>query len=171
MYCQMWTDNFFAMAETKVIPDKAVKEITALFHHVPKKSATCIEALKIIQNHNRWVSDDAVKELAVLLEMSPDEIDGVATFYNIIFRQPVGRHIIHLCNSVSCYILGYEKIEDHIKNKLKVGFGETTPDGRFTFLPIPCLGTCDHGPAMIIDEDLHRDLTAEKVDEILEKYQ
>lgn len=158
------------MAEEKVIPDEAISEIEALFEHVPKKKATVIEALKIIQGHNRWVSDAAVKELAAMLEMSPDEVDGVATFYNIIFRQPVGRHVIHLCNSVSCYILGYEKIEEHIKNKLKVEFGETTTDGRFTFLPIPCLGTCDHGPAMIIDKDLHRDLTPEKVDEILEKY-
>lgn len=158
------------MAKEQVISDEARQEIEQLFHHLPHKRAACIEALKVVQKHNRWVSDEALQELAPILEMGANEIDSVATFYNIIFRKPVGRHVIFLCNSVSCWILGYEDIRNAIREKLKIDFGQTTPDDRFTFLPIPCLGTCDHAPALIIDKDLYRDLKPEQLDGILEKY-
>ncbi|MCC6384902.1 MAG: NADH-quinone oxidoreductase subunit NuoE [Bacteroidia bacterium] len=159
------------MAKEKVVSDEAKKEIEKLFHHLPHKQAACIDALKIVQKYNRWVSDQALEELAPILEMSPNEIDSVATFYNIIFRKPVGRHVIFLCNSVSCWIMGYEDIRKAIKEKLQIDFGMTTKDNRFTFLPIPCLGTCDHAPALIIDEDLYRDLKPAQLDEILAKYE
>ncbi|MEO6902757.1 MAG: NADH-quinone oxidoreductase subunit NuoE [Bacteroidia bacterium] len=147
-----------------------ITEIQEVFKHFPVKSAACIEGLKIIQKHHRWVSDDAIKELAEILEMSPSAIDSVATYYNLIFRRPVGRHVIFLCDSVSCWIMGQEKIASALKEKLAIGYGETTPDDRFTLLAIPCLGTCDHAPAMIIDEDLHHDLITSGLDTILETY-
>lgn len=158
------------MPETDTIPPEAVREIEALFSHVPHKSAACIEAMKIVQQHNRWVSDDALRALAPLLDMSYHELDSVATFYNMIFRKPVGRHVILVCNSVSCWLLGFEQIAAHLQEKLSIGWGETSSDGRFTLLPIPCLGTCDHGPALVIDEDLHRDLDTDAVDRLLERY-
>lgn len=158
------------MAEQNIISEEAIREIEELFPHVPHKSATCIEAMKIVQKYNRWVSDEALKALAELLEMSYHELDSVATFYNMIFRRPVGRHVILICDSVSCWLLGYEAIRDYLKQKLQLDWGETTPDGRFTLLPIPCLGTCDHAPALMIDEDLYRDLKTENLDSLLEQY-
>lgn len=159
------------MTTGQVIPEEAKQEIEKLFEHLPHKQAACIDALKIVQKYNRWVSNEALEELAPILDMSAHQIDGIATFYNIIFRRPVGRHVIYLCNSVSCYIMGYEAIHAALKEKLQIGLGMTTKDDRFTFLPIPCLGTCDHAPAMIIDEDLYRDLKPEQLDEILAKYE
>ncbi len=159
------------MTENKVLSRKEISEIQDTFKHFPVKSAACIEGLKIIQKRQRWVSDEALKELAEILEMSPAAIDSVATYYNLIFRRPVGRHVILICDNVSCYIMGYEKIAAYIKNKLGIGYGETTTDDRFTLLTITCLGTCDHAPAFIIDEDLHRDLTVDKLDDILNKYE
>ena len=147
------------------------KEIDEELKQFPFKKAASIEALKIVQNHRGWVSDENIDDLASYLEMSSEELDNVATFYNLVFRSPVGRHVILICDSVSCYILGYQKILDHLHQKLGIRYGETTPDNRFTLLPIPCLGTCDHAPAFIIDNDLHRDLTVEKVNGILEKYE
>ncbi len=158
------------MSTEQVIPQQAKQEIEQLFDHLPHKQAACIDALKIVQKYNRWVSDEALQELAPILDMSVHQIDAVATFYNIIFRKPVGRHVIFLCNSVSCWIMGYEEIYKALKEKLRIDFGMTTADDRFTFLPIPCLGTCDHAPAMIIDEDLFRDLKPDMLDEILAKY-
>lgn len=155
----------------QVISEEARKEIEALFHHLPHKQAACIDALKIVQKYNRWVSDEALVELAPILEMKTHEIDSVATFYNIIFRKPVGRHVIFLCNSVSCWVMGYEAIHKAVKDHLNIDFGMTTPDDRFTFLPIPCLGTCDHAPALLVDEDLYRDLKPEQISEILAKYE
>lgn len=159
------------MTEYKTIPEAGVKEIKALFEHVPYKSAAGIDALKIVQKYNRWVSDEGLKEAADLCEMTYHELDSVATFYNIIYRQPVGRHVISICDSVSCWILGYEKILDALKEKLDIDLGGTTEDNRFTLLPIPCLGTCDHAPALLIDQDLHRDLTVDQLGGILEQYE
>ena len=103
--------------------------------------------------------------------MSVEELDSVATFYNMIFRKPVGRHVILLCDSISCWVLGYEDIQEYFKKTLGIGLGETTSDGRFTLLPNCCLGTCDCAPALMIDNDLHRNLSIDQLDEILKKYQ
>ncbi|MCX5772547.1 MAG: NADH-quinone oxidoreductase subunit NuoE [Candidatus Hydrogenedentes bacterium] len=136
----------------------------------PTKQAACIEALTTVQREQGWVDDAALTEIAGLLEMTPDELDGVATFYNLVFRRRVGRHVILVCNSVSCWVMGYDSIRAHLEQTLGIRLGETTADGRFTLLPIVCLGACDHAPAMMIDLELHGDLTAEKVDAILARY-
>jgi NADH-quinone oxidoreductase subunit E len=129
-----------------------------------------IEALKVIQRHRGWVSDEGLRDAARELGMTPAELDDVATFYNLIFREPVGRHIILICESVSCWVMGYAQMLNHLSEKLGIAMGETTGDGRFTLLPVPCLGICDRAPAMLIDEDLYTDLTPEKIDEALAKY-
>jgi len=137
---------------------------------VPAKKNACIEALKIVQHNRGWISDDSLKEVADYVEMSPAELDSVATFYNLIFRQPVGRHVILVCDSISCFVMGYDGIRDHLFSALNIKYGQTTPDGRFTLLPNCCLGTCDCAPALMIDNDLYRNLTVEQLDEILTKY-
>ncbi len=146
------------------------KEIESELPRYPTKQAVCIDALKIVQRHRGWVSDESIRDIAELLDMSPDDLDSVATFYNLIYRKPVGRHVILLCNSVSCWIMGYEQLRRRLSEQLGIQFGETTSDGRFTLLPIVCLGTCDHAPALMIDNDLHRDLVPHTVDRILETY-
>lgn len=137
---------------------------------VPVKKAACIEALKIVQEHRRWVSDEGIRDVADILEMSPEEVDSVATFYNLIFRQPVGRHIILLCDSISCYVMGYRQLHSQLVQLLGIQYGQTTPDGRFTLLPNPCLGTCDHAPALMVDNDLYRNLGPAELESILAKY-
>lgn len=137
---------------------------------VPVREAAGIEALKIIQRHRGWVSDESLQEVAAYLKMAPEELDSVATFYNLIFRQPVGRHIILLCDSISCWVMGYEQLRTQLQQKLGINFGQTTADGCFTLLPNPCLGTCDHAPALMIDDDLYKDVTVGMLDEILRKY-
>ena len=145
-------------------------EIDKAIHEVPVKKAACIEALKVVQQKRRWVSDESIKDIAAYMDMSPEELDSVATFYNLIFRRPVGRHIILICDSISCYVMGQEKLTDLIVKQLGIRYGQTTLDGRYTLLPNPCLGTCDHAPALMIDDDLYRDVTPEQLDEILGKY-
>ncbi len=148
-------------------------EIQAINHEVsvvPYKKAAVIEALKIVQKQRGWISDDSVEAVAEFLEMSPAEVDSVATFYNLIFRKPVGRHVILLCDSISCYVMGYQKLYEGLQQELNVRFGQTTTDQRFTLLPNPCLGCCDHAPALMIDEDLYRDIKLEELKEILKKY-
>ncbi|HYG18024.1 MAG TPA: NADH-quinone oxidoreductase subunit NuoE [Ohtaekwangia sp.] len=149
------------------------EEIIAIdeaIHVAPYKKAACIEALKVVQEHRRWISDESLKDIALYLDMSSEELDSVATFYNLIFRKPVGRHIILLCDSITCWIMGYEQIREHLKIKLGIQYGQTTDDSRFTLLPNPCLGTCDCAPALMIDNDLYRNVTTDQLDEILKKY-
>jgi NADH-quinone oxidoreductase subunit E len=102
--------------------------------------------------------------------MTPDELDAVATFYSFIFRKPVGRHVILICDSISCWVVGYNPLLDLIKNNLGIAFGETTNDKRFTLLPISCIGACDRAPAMMVDDDLYGPVTAEMMAGILDKY-
>ena len=153
-----------------MLTEEEKQEIEAEFRLYEQKQAACIEALKIVQRHRGWVSDEAIHDLAQFLDMTPDELDNVATFYNLIFRRPVGRHVILACDSVSCWIMGYDRIREHLTARLGIDLGETSPDGRFTLLPNVCLGTCDHAPALMIDNDLYTDLDTAKIDEILAKY-
>ena len=147
-----------------------INEIAAETAHYPKREAGCIDALKIVQRHRGWVSDESVHDIAVHLGMSQTDVDSVATFYNLIYRKPVGRHVISICDSVSCWIMGYEQLRKHLHERLGIRFGETTPDNRFTLLPTVCLGCCDHAPAMMVDSDLHSDLDPKKIDAQLENY-
>ena len=145
-------------------------EIEAEIPKYPVKSAVCIDALRILQRHRGWVSDESIQDLAQFLAMSPAEIDSVATFYNLIFRRETGRHVILLCESVSCWIMGSEVLRETLRRRLGVQPGETTGDKRFTLLPTVCLGACDHAPLLMIDQDTHRDMTPEKLAAALEDY-
>ncbi|MCC7152958.1 MAG: NADH-quinone oxidoreductase subunit NuoE [Bryobacterales bacterium] len=145
-------------------------EIEAEFPRYPNRKAVCIDAMKIVQKHRGWLADDALRDIGELLEMSAADLDGVATFYNLLFRRPVGRHVIYLCDSVSCWIMGSDRQCKHLSERLKIEPGETTADGRFTLLPVVCLGACDRAPVMMIDDDTHFDLNPEKIDGILERY-
>ncbi len=153
-----------------MLTDEEKLEIEHAISLVPVKKAAGIEALKIVQEHRRWISDESLHDIAAYMNMSAEELDSVATFYNLIFRRPVGRHVILLCDSISCWVMGYENILKHLTTKLGIEFGETTADGRYTLLPNCCLGTCDCAPAMMIDEELYRNLTTDEVDNILDKY-
>ena len=97
-------------------------------------------------------------------------MDGVATFFNRIYRQPVGRHVILICDSVACYLTGYEALAAELKAQLGIDYGQTTPDNRFTLLPICCLGNCDKGPAVLINEDTYGPVQPSEVAQLLELY-
>jgi NADH-quinone oxidoreductase subunit E len=155
------------MSTVEQLTEAERAEIMALaLSHETKRSA-CIEALKYVQGHYRWVSDRHLGEIAALLEMSRAELDGVATFYNLIFRRPVGEHIIFLCDSISCWIMGRDAVCAYFRERLGIVPGETTVDGMYTLLPIVCLGHCDHAPAMLLDDTLHGDVDIAQVDKLL----
>jgi NADH-quinone oxidoreductase subunit E len=138
--------------------------------HYPDAQAALVDALKIVQRHRRWVSDEAVKDIADHFGMPAAAVDNVATFYNLIFRRPVGKHVVLLCDSVSCWVMGYDELRRKLEDHLGVGFGGTTKDGRFTLLPMCCLGACDHAPVLMIDDDLHHDVEPEAVEALLARY-
>jgi NADH-quinone oxidoreductase subunit E len=146
------------------------KEIHEEMKLYPYRESACIDALKIVQHHRGWISDEAVSDIASELGMSSDEVDGIATFYTRIYRKPVGRNVILVCDSISCMVMDFETVYKYISQKLGISFGETTSDQRFTLLPVSCLGDCDNAPAMMVNDDHYNRLTTDKIDLILEKY-
>nr|WP_097461069.1 NADH-quinone oxidoreductase subunit NuoE [Mangrovitalea sediminis] len=157
-------------AERFILAPEDREAIEHEMSHYDDPRAASIEALKIVQKRHGWVPDGAIAEIGKVLGISAVDVEGVATFYNLIYRQPVGRHVIKICDSVGCYLTGYETVCEAISRKLGIGLGETTPDGRFTLLPICCLGACDKGPVLMIDDDTHGNLTVEGIDQLLEQY-
>ncbi len=149
-----------AAALIPVLSEQELAAIDAEIEHAPYRNAVAIDALKIVQAHRGWVSDESLRAIARHLQMSADELEGIATFYNLIFRKPVGERVILLCNSVTCWVKDCEGLRARISGRLGIGLGETTPDNRFTLLPVTCLGACDQAPVMMVGDELH-----ERVDE------
>jgi len=135
----------------------------------PDRRAALSEALMIAQESRRWIDDATLAEVAAAVGISASSAESVATFYELVFRRPVGRHVILLCDSVSCWIRGGESLLERIKSKLGVELGGTTDDGAITLLPAGCLGLCDMAPALLADGVAYGNLTAEKVDEVIAK--
>lgn len=141
-------------------------EIAEINGHIPcyeEKSAVSIEALKIVQKNRGWVSDETLCAVAAFLGMSPAQLEGVASFYNRIYRRPVGRTVIHYCDSVSCWLLGADDVRDRLCRHLGVGLAEMTGDGAYTVLPIMCLGACDQAPAVLIGDRLAVNVSADTI--------
>ncbi|MWV17326.1 NADH-quinone oxidoreductase subunit NuoE [Pseudomonas sp. L-22-4S-12] len=139
-------------------------------HHYEDPRAASIEALKIVQKARGWVPDGAADAIGAILGIPASDVEGVATFYSQIFRQPVGRHIIRVCDSMTCFVGGHESLLDSLKDKLGIAPGQTTADGRFTLLPVCCLGNCDKAPAVMIDDDTYGNLDANGIAQLLEAY-
>lgn len=146
------------------------RELEDAVKHYPDKRGATIDALLIVQRRRGWISDDSLLDIAQVLEVTVEDVDSVATFYNLIFRKPVGRHVAFMCDSISCWIKGCEQVQEQIKKLYDVDLGQTTSDGRLTVLPIACLGHCERAPAVMIDQDVYGDVTPEQIEQIMEKY-
>ena len=145
------------------LSEAEVKEIEHELTLYPDKKAVGLEALKIVQRHKGWVSDESMLAISKYLDIALSELEGVATFFNLIYRRPVGKNVILFCDSVSCWIMGCEKIRKEINDHLGIDYGETTEDGEYTLIPVPCLGDCDKAPVMLVGEKMHRNLTADSI--------
>ncbi len=154
-----------------MLTEEERKEIEVELKKYAQKRAAAVDALKIVQRHRGWISNNSLKDIALFLDMTDDELDSVGSCYNFIFRKPVGRHVILICDSISCHIADYESILEHLENRLGITFGQTTMDDRFTLLPAACLGACDKAPAIMVDDELYGKVAPDKIDGILEKYQ
>jgi NADH-quinone oxidoreductase subunit E len=137
--------------------------------HTHKRAAS-VEAMKIVQKYRGWVSDE-IRDIAEMLEMSPTELEGVATFFSHIYTRPIGKHVIFICDSISCWLAECESLLDYLTERLGIRPGETTKDEQFTLMPIACLGICEQAPVMLIGDEMYTELTPEKIDEVLKGYE
>ena len=152
-----------------MVPRELKESLTKMIAGAEHPRELAIDVMFALQDHYGYLSDEAVEEAGELLGLSPLEVEEIATFYTFLYREPVGKYVIHICDSVVCWLLGEETIAAHLSRKLGIGMGETTPDGLFTLLPVCCIGYCDRAPAILVNRKVYGELTLEKIDEILEK--
>lgn len=164
------TDKTPKVDVASILTSEEIAGIDEYIHHYPQARAAVLDALKLVQKRNGWVDDAQVAAIANMLDIATADVEGVATFFNRIYRSPVGRHVILICDSIACYLTGYEALADAFKRELGIEFGQTTADGRFTLLPICCLGNCDKGPSVLIDEDTYGPVLPSEVSMLLEQY-
>jgi NADH-quinone oxidoreductase subunit E len=152
-----------------MMPRKLRESLEGMIAGAEHPRELAIDVMFALQDHYSYLSDEAVEEAAELLGLSPLEVEELATFYCFLYREPVGKYVIHVCDSVVCWMQGEETIAEHLSRKLGIRMGETTPDGLFTLLPVCCIGYCDRAPAILINRKVYGPLTRERIDEILEK--
>ena len=133
-----------------------------------KRSALIPLLLLVIQREQGYVDIAGVNFLAEKLDIKVTDVWETATFYSMFNMHKVGKYHIQVCKTLSCRIMGEEKITEHICNRLGIHAGETTADGKFTVSRVECLGSCGTAPMMQIGFDYHEDLTVEKVDKLLD---
>ena len=153
--------------KSRTLTPEEIHEIEHEKTHYPYAQAVGLEALKIVQKHQGWVSDESLLAVAEYLGIPPDDLEGVATFFNLIYRRPVGRNVILFCDSVACWMLGCDSLKGHSTKTLGIDYGQTTDDNEFTLIPVPCLGDCDKAPTMMVGDTQYRNLTPEKIDQII----
>ena len=152
-----------------MLPDELKESLEKQIAHADHPRELVVDTMLALQDHYGYLSDEAVEQVAALLGMSALEVEELATFYTFIYREPVGKYVIHVCDSLICWMDGYESIQNYLCQKLDIEVGGTSADGLFTVLPVCCIGYCDLSPAMLINRKVYGGLTAEKIDQILEK--
>jgi NADH-quinone oxidoreductase subunit E len=152
-----------------MIPEELRKSLQERVAHAVTPREAAVDVMKELQAHYGWLTDEAVGEAADLLGLSNLQVDELATFYEMIYRRPVGKKVIHVCDSISCWCAGFDRIMEHLHTRLGIGPGETSADGMYTLVPCCCMGMCGDSPAMSVGGKNYGNVTPERVDEILEQ--
>ncbi len=151
--------------------DEVIAAINEARRKYPDAQGAVLPSLHIIQKAYGHLSYEAMRFVSQHLRVPESDVFGAATFYSLYRWKSAGRHQIQICHNLSCSLMGAESVIKHLERKLGVCEGEVTKDGRFSFIRMECIGRCDGAPAMLVDDDYHGELTPEKIDEILKKYE
>ena len=150
------------------LPKTLRRELQEKIGSVDHPREMAIDVINALQNHYGYFSDEALDQAAALLGMSTLEVDELATFYTFIYREPVGRFVIHVCDSLICWMENGLDLATHLCARLGIRMGETTADGLFTLLPVCCIGYCDRAPAILVNRMVHGPLTIESLDRLID---
>lgn len=152
-------------------PADAARLVEEALTHYPNKRSAILPVMWVAQRQWGWLSPEALKLVARTVELPEPEVFGVATFYTMFNLAPVGRHHVQVCMTLSCSLMGADRLYRHLERTLGIGHGETTPDGRFTLRRVECLAACGYAPCLQVNEDYHENLDEAKVDRLLERLQ
>jgi NADH-quinone oxidoreductase subunit E len=152
-----------------VFPERARGEVEEALRHYPNRRSAVLPVLWIAQREFGWLPPAALRLVAETVQLPEPEVFGIATFYTMFNLQPVGRHHLQVCMTLSCSLMGADRLFKHLERRLGVGHGETSADGRFTLRKVECLAACGNGPCMQVGFDYHENLDEAKADALLEK--
>jgi NADH-quinone oxidoreductase subunit E len=152
-----------------MIPESLRQQLVSRIAGAVTRREAAVDVLKALQAHYGWLSDEAVEEAASMLGLTPIQVDELATFYEMLYRRPVGKRVIHVCDSISCWAMGGESLMAHVARLLAIQPGETSADGLFTLLPCCCLGNCGRAPTLMVGDTLYGCVTPERAKEILDE--
>ena len=144
--------------------DKLIEMLKAY----PSARSAVLPALHVAQEDQGYLGPEVIREVAEHFNLTPGDVESVVSFYTMYTRQPLGKYVLQVCTNISCGLMGADHIVNQLSEKLGIKPGETTPDGKFTLLTVECLGTCGAAPVMQVNETFHENLTAERMDEVLE---
>ena len=147
--------------------DRLQADVVAIVDRHHRDRSALLTILEEIQHCQRAVTPFAQQVVADLLHLSPSQVASVVSFYGFLETQPRGRVVIRLCRTISCQMQGTQRIARQLENDFGIGFGETTPDGAVSLGWAHCLGMCDRGPAMLVDDHLYTEVTPEQVHTIV----
>jgi NADH-quinone oxidoreductase subunit E len=157
------------MPENMKLTQALKEKINSIVAKSETKQSALIPVLREIQNELGYLTDESMEETAVILGLTPANVQSVATFYTMFFRKEPGKHVIWLCRTLSCALKGAEQVEHYMCDKLGVHTGGTTSDGKITLMEAECLASCGTAPVMLIDDDMVENLTKEKIDRVIEE--
>jgi NADH-quinone oxidoreductase subunit E len=151
-----------------MLSEKAQQQIAALMDMYPLRRSALIPSLQLAQEEAGYLDPATLCEVARIFQISPSEVYEVASFYTLLFTEPMGKYVVQICTSISCLLCRSEDILDHLQKRLGIKPGETTPDKRFTLLEVECLASCGTAPVVQINDDYYENLTIERIDKILD---
>lgn len=150
--------------------EKAKEQLNNLIKKYPTKKAALLPALWMAQEeYEGWIPPEALREVASYLELPPAEVEGVATFYTMYNKQPIGKNHVEVCHNIACMVVGSDELIEHIARKLNIKEGETTPDRKFTLNSAECLGACANAPCLMVGDKYYVNVTPAKADEIIDE--
>ena len=147
----------------------AIENIKKTLGKYPNKRSASMDALRIAQKDCGYLTEDILKQVALILNIPKIQLNEVATFYTMYNKKPVGKYHIQVCTNVSCSLLGAEHIVEFLSKRLGIKKGETTSDKKFSLSEVECLGSCGTAPMMQINDDYYENLTEDKIEEILKE--
>jgi NADH-quinone oxidoreductase subunit E len=151
-----------------MLSEAARQRIRALMEKYPQKRSALIPSLQLAQGEAGYLSSDTMCEIARIFDLSPNEVNEVASFYTMLLKKPMGKYVIQVCTNISCLLCNAEEIVAHLTRRLGINLGETSADNKYTLMEVECLGSCGTSPVIQINEDYYEDLTPEKLDRILD---
>lgn len=158
------------MKTAEMFSAQEMSDIKAILARYEEPASAILPLMHYVQKVQGHLSEDALTFVAEYIGVPHVRAFEVATYYTMLFTEPIGRHLIQVCRNLSCHVNGAPQIIEALQKELGVEVGGTTADGKFTLVEVECIGACDHAPAVMIDEDLHRKVSVGSIKTLLDSY-